>query len=341
MDEWATNREVYSETQVEAVLVELGIDIKSETERVFLGSCPFHYNPGSPAFAVNKESGLYYCHNPSCNERGNLKQLVVRVGEHNEFQAIQIISRHYSEIDYVALAERELTPIEFVPFDQTLLDRQRDNFEGSEGELYMVGRGFTIPTLQHFAIGYAPKKRAVVVPMHTEQGIPIGFIGRSIDRKDFQNSFGLVKSQTAWNMHRAKREGSVCIVVESAFDAMRIHQSGYPNVVALLGSSISRYVVQQLEKYFTTIVIMTDNDPLQFNEGICGKCEGNCKGHNPGRDLGYTIEKKVRRKVLWASVGPEVYPHGAKDAGDLTEDEIRHVLSNAVSGVEYSQSATY
>lgn len=234
----------------------------------------------------------------------------------NSHEAHRLIRKHHTDIDYVALIDRELKPVEFEPFNEDLLHRMRDNFPGSEGEEYMLGRGFNAATLEHFEIGYSQKQRAVIVPMHTDTGLPIGFVARFIDRKGFKNSYGLPKSKTAWNVHRAKKAGAVGIVTESSFDSMRVHQAGYPNTIALLGGSISRYTKEQMERYFSTIVVMTDND-------------------FPGRTLGHKIEDKVRRKVLWACNGPEIYPHGAKDAGDMTDEEIRAVLSHAIPGIEY------
>jgi hypothetical protein len=92
-----------------------------------------------------------------------------------------------------------------------------------------------------------------------------------------------------------------------------------------------------LEKYFNHIVIMTDfDDKERHKTPVCRKCPGSCKGHNPGRDLGTAIASKVRRRISWASYGyKEVYPNGAKDCGDLTDDEIVQCIKNAASNFEY------
>lgn len=284
-----------------------------------MASCPFHDNHNSPAFAVNKVTGLYICFNPSCNARGTLERLVQSVTGSSVPQAKSLIHKHQTDVDYVALADRLGKEVTFERFPQGTLDRLREQFPGSPAEEYMRGRGFTDETLHHFDIGYSANRSLVTVPMHTDKGMPIGIIGRSITGKSFKNSKGLPKSKTAWNMHRAKREGAVGIVCEASFDAMRIHQAGYPNVVALLGGSLSRATKDQLERYFTKIVIMTDNDEA-------------------GRKLGEQIEEKVSRSVRWAVWGDGViYPNDAKDAGDMTEEEIRRCLLNSVSSMEYME----
>jgi hypothetical protein len=56
-----------------------------------------------------------------------------------------------------------------------------------------------------------------------------------------------------------------------------------------------------------------------------------------GRELGSAIADKLRNKdILWASYEyGKIYPHEAKDAGDMTDEEIKVCINNAVSDIEY------
>jgi len=56
-----------------------------------------------------------------------------------------------------------------------------------------------------------------------------------------------------------------------------------------------------------------------------------------GRELGRSISSKLRNKdISWASSGyREIYPNKAKDAGDLTEEEIKTCIKKSVSDIEY------
>jgi len=183
--------------------------------------------------------------------------------------------------------------------------------------------------------------------MHDPKGMPIGLIGRTPSHTDkrFKNSTNLPKSKTTWNFHRAKRTGDTVIVCEASYDAMRIHQAGYPNVVALLGGHVTPYHLEQLGRHFSTIIIMTDFDKKQYRAN-CRACknrkfkhnEVRCKGHRPGRELGHQIADALSHKrILWATYDDKcVFPNGAKDASDMTDDEIRQCLKNAISHVEYS-----
>jgi DNA primase len=316
--------------------------VVSDTHAVFLAYCPFHGNTDTPAFAVNKTDGTYICFNPSCEVFGELIDLPRKLKGLNVFQSIRKVNyykNHQSTPFADRLAEAMSKPVEFVEFSQDALDSLHYAMWDSPGEEYLKGRGFNRQTLAHFEAGYSEKQDMVVIPMHDPKGMPIGLIGRSITDKRFKNSVGLPKAKTCWNFHRARRKGDTVIVCEASFDAMRIHQAGYPNVVALLGGHVSDFHIAQLSRTFSKVVIMTDFDPKQYRPN-CRMCNyQKCRGHRPGRDLGRSIQQRLpSKKVLWAAYDDTcVYPHGAKDASDMTDTEIRACLRNAVTNLEYSQ----
>lgn len=323
----------------------------AETSTHFLAFCPFHGNTDSPALVVDKGIGLFFCNNPSCEVTGTLLELVQTRKGQNPFQAQRTIIKYASEQSTPfadRLAEAMEKPPEFVAFSQETLDRLHADFSGSTGASYMKSRGFNDETLEHFFIGYSVRNNMVTVPMHSPTGMPIGLIGRTASHTDkaFKNSTNLPKSKTAWNFHRAKRHGESLIVCESSFDAMRIHQAGYPNVVALLGGHVTSYQLAQIGRNFSTVIIMTDFDKKTYrpNCRMCkhipfGRNEVPCEGHRAGRDLGRAIANGLpNKKIMWAAYDDTcVFPHGAKDASDMNDDEIRQCLRKAVSDLEYSQ----
>jgi DNA primase len=324
------------------------LSIDSYSESNFFLYCPFHGNNDTPSFTVSKEAGLYHCFNPSCGKSGSLPELVVRLTKCSEFSALRIISKNKSGgtgPTFQQRLERELAAEpEWTPFSVDVLARCYEEFwQTQRAQEYMYNRGFALETLQYFRIGYSAKRDAIMVPMHNGDGLPIGVIGRSIEGKEFKNSKGLPKNKTAWNFHRAKREGDTVIVCEASFDAMRIHQAGYRNVVALLGGTFSPYQQKQLGRSFNNIVIMTDyDDPKKHVYKSCQECKKTgsnlCRGHNPGESIGKSIANKMRdKRVLWAHCGEATrFPRGVKDAGDMTDTQIRHCISNAISNVEYT-----
>lgn len=341
-NEWEEDTEVYSPSQVESILGYCGIRIENETNTHFMTYCPFHNNRDDPAFVVDKVKGLWTCFNPSCAVAGNIENLLYKVKGLNYFQARRVILERKSAVSQDV--EQKISEIlteqpEFVQFPTEPVKRMtQDLWNYPHAIQYLEGRGFTHDTLKFFEVGYSAKKDMTIVPMHDPSGMLVGFVGRAIADKRFKNTDNLPKSKTMWNFHRAKRHGEKIIICESSFDAMRIHQAGYPNVVALLGGSLSKYHIEQLNKTASTIIIMSDFDKKIYRPN-CRKCDYKmCKGHRPGRELGWSIAEKLpHKKILWAAYdGDCVYPHGAKDAGDMTDNEIRQCLSNAVTHFEYT-----
>lgn len=349
------NSSLYDPEQIESVLDELGVEVQSETNQAFIAYCPFHGNRFTPSFTVSRTGGGYHCFNASCSEVGTLVNLVKRVKGANEFGARRLIQskKNSSGVSIEERLKKALAKkVEFVEFSQEILDQRYEDFwNNTDAQIYMMNeRGFEEPTLREFRIGYSQKKNLIMVPMHDPTGMPIGVIGRSPDpmEKVFKNSVNLPTSKTLWNMHRAKRHGDTVIITEASFDAMRVHQAGYPNVVACLGGSVGPHHFEMLDRTFSTIVLMTDFDKKEKHMyNGCKKCLKRgfklCLGHNPGRDLGTTIATGLnRKKILWASYDDGmVYPHDAKDAGDMTDDEIRTCIKNAVSNFEYASWGLY
>ncbi len=315
--------ETYNQKQIKEILKTVGVHITSETSTDFLCLCPFHSNRHTASFAVSYSKGLYVCYNPSCDAKGTLMELIRNVGGLNEFQAMRLISNlkkeaenHFDD-DLEALLKDKP---EFVEYSQGEIDTLHNNLMQymTDGKQYFLSRGISEESMEYFNLGYSYKQGMVIVPVHSPTGIPVGLVGRSIEGKRFKNSTNLPRSQTMFNLHRARKESSTIIVCESSFDVIRFHQAGFPNAIATLGGSLSKDNIQNLNKYSSSIIIATDADEA---------------GRKLGKEIAYKLKNKT---ILWASYEDGViYPHGAKDVGDLTEEEIHQCIKNAVSDFEY------
>jgi DNA primase len=312
----------YAPSHIKSVLKEIGLNIVGETGNDFLCYCPFHSNRHTSSFSVSQTSGAFICFNPACGETGTLIDLIKRTMDKNDFQSLRLIASKETEVlnNFDEVMEEMLAdkPV-FQEFPQETLDRLHADLAGNKNARdYLESRGIGIESMKHFQLGYSPAMNMVVTPVHSPDSMPIGIVGRSIEGKTFKNSTSLPKSKTLFNIHRAKKIGEQVIVCESNFDAIRIHQAGFPNVVATLGGFLSNEQQSLLNRYFNKIIIMTDADEA-------------------GRELGRSISSKLRNKdISWASFGyKEIYPNKAKDAGDLTDQEIKICIKNSVSDIEY------
>ena len=312
--------ETYSPSHMRAIVRQLGLHVVSETSNDFLCLCPFHGNRHTPSFSVSHQKGLYLCFNPSCGASGTIVELVKNISHRNEYEALRFIMS--AQPSAAENFEEELAEIldekpEYTDFDQNVLDRLHSQMD-DRGRSYLNSRGINDESIDHFKLGYSASQDMVIVPVHSPDGVPVGLVGRSIEGKSFKNSTGLPRNKTMFNIHRAKRMGGTAIIVESSFDAIRVHQSGYPNVVATLGGSMSKINLNNLNRNFSKIIIMTDADQA-------------------GRELGKLIANTLKTKeVLWAHYSNDMlYPHDAKDVGDMTEQEIKTCIENSLADYEY------
>jgi DNA primase len=187
---------------------------------------------------------------------------------------------------------------EFVAFDELILKRLYNNlFRSDRAKNYFNYRKIESNSWLKFSLGYSEKQDMVTVPVHSPDGIPIGFVGRSIEGKEFKNTPGLPKSKTLFNLNRIKNADRV-YVVESSFDAIRLDQCGFP-AVATLGSNVSNIQIELLQKYFNNIIVIADNDEA-------------------GGNMKTKIVEKLGSRVSVIKLDKQY-----KDIGDMGDDEIK------------------
>jgi len=134
---------------------------------------------------------------------------------------------------------------------------------------YLEQRAIQWPTAAWFGVGYYGGsgflRGRMVFPIHNERGELVAYAGRTMDGREPRYLFppGFRKSQVVFNFHRAveaaARRGGVVIVVEGFFDCLKVHQAGYGNVVALMGTSLSDRQSELLDT-FRELVVMLDGD---------------------------------------------------------------------------------
>lgn len=254
---------IYSAEQVKRVLTGSGINVESELDADFIIFCPFHNNHRTPAAEVHKNNGMFFCF--SCQKSVDLIELVMHTSGRTYFESARFIKTKEKvnnisiEIDRALVQEQQ-----YKIFDELIIKRLHNNLvEFDRGKEYFTYRKITKASCIKFSLGYSEKQDMVTVPVHSPDGIPLGFVGRSIEGKDFKNTPGLPKSKTLFNLHRVKKSDRV-YVVESSFDAIRLDQAGLP-AVATLGANVSNIQTELLQKYFNNIIVIADNDEAGGN----------------------------------------------------------------------------
>jgi len=113
-------------------------------------------------------------------------------------------------------------------------------------------RGLTEATIDYFGLGLHAGKgimqNRVVIPIHNEQGELVAYAGRwpadegwPEGSQKFALPPGFRKSHVLFNLHRAREHATEgLIVVEGFFTVCEFFQRNRKNVVALMGSSMSK-----------------------------------------------------------------------------------------------------
>ena len=135
---------------------------------------------------------------------------------------------------------------------------------------YLDQREVHPATAAQFGVGYYAGSgflhNRILFPIHDSEGRLVAYAGRSIDSSEPRYLFppGFRKSQVVFNLHRAfagtAGRPSGCVIVEGFFDCLRMHQTGYSRVIALMGVSLSEVQETLLLARFREVVLMLDGD---------------------------------------------------------------------------------
>ncbi|MBQ7031645.1 MAG: DNA primase [Bacilli bacterium] len=170
--------------------------------------------------------------------------------------------------------------------------------------------------------GYDKFVNRIMIPICNLDGSVVGYTGRIFNNEDSAKYINTKetsiykKGNILFNYHNAKnyiREAKCAILVEGNMDAIRMYSSGVRNVLALMGTAMTKEQVNILKKLRVPIILMLDNDNA-----------GELATVNIGNEL---VKNNIDTKV--------VRLHGAKDPDEYIvkygieafNDTIKHSLN--------------
>jgi DNA primase len=113
-------------------------------------------------------------------------------------------------------------------------------------------------------------------PIKSITGKVVGFSGRSLDGSNpkYMNSpetETFKKREILYNFDRAKdlvKKTETCIITEGYFDVMRLHENGYGNSAATMGTSLTKEHVNMLKRYAQEVILLFDGDDAGFKAAL-------------------------------------------------------------------------
>ncbi|QCH15574.1 toprim domain-containing protein [Synechococcus sp. CB0101] len=139
--------------------------------------------------------------------------------------------------------------------------------QGGDGADYLQARGISADTARAWQLGFAGGR--LVIPLNDASGQTVGFCGRATGNQEpkYRNSpndllfqrnglvFGLDQAADA-----VRKEGTA-LLVEGPLDVIQLHQAGFTNAVACLGTSVSALQLQLLRRQgMKHLLIALDGD---------------------------------------------------------------------------------
>lgn len=287
-------KKVRAAVGIEEVLGRYEIALRRRAPDELVGPCPIHRGSNAAQFTVNTRKNVFHCFAAGCGASGNVLDLVARLEGRPIVDAAKLLMEWFPERfePRAAGAPRPPRPTtgkgkktvrpEPEPAPEETEAASPTTTDGPPPPLGWVlksvdpshpalkARGLTPATVVAFRVGYCSKgmmKGRIAIPIHNEGGELVGYAGRAVDCDPPEPRYllpkGFPKAWALYNAHRAlpeAKERGFLIVVEGYFGAMHVHQAGFPNVVALMGASLSEHQAKLIAGAAGRAVVLLDGD---------------------------------------------------------------------------------
>jgi DNA primase len=318
MENWVDFKAIKAAVSITAVLDRYGVSGLRKHGAELRGKCPIHKGDGAEAFHVNTEKNAFHCF--SCNAKGNVLDFVAVMEKCSVRDAGLKLQQWFGlavgddpPVTAATSGRLELTREEVVGEADIKNKPLGFQLKGVDyRHAYLAGRGISPETAEYFGVGFFSGKGSmagrIVIPIHNAGGELVAYAGRAIDGTEprYKLPAGFHKSAELYNLNRAMSgQHRGLIVVEGYFAAMRVHQAGYPFVVALMGSTLSAEQEHLLVAHADQVLIMLDGDEA---------------GRQGTDDLLVRLGRKVWMKAISLPDGQQ--------PDDLTPDELSSLLQN-------------
>jgi len=268
----------------------------------FKAPCPFH-DEKSPSFVVSPQKQIYHCF--GCGAGGDAIKFVMDYEHLSYPEAIEKLASTYGfTLNYTTTQKKQNSDIlqkineyyqSLLPHNQTAMEylHQRGVFENSIEKFGIGYAPSSSQTLQWIKsnffsmqdalklgiIGsdgersYARFIERITFPIHSTNGMVVGFGGRTISghQAKYVNSpetplFN--KSRLLYAYHLARNsiyKKKEIIITEGYLDVVMLHQAGFENAVATLGTALTKEHLPLLRKGSPRIIMAYDGDSAGIN----------------------------------------------------------------------------
>jgi 5S rRNA maturation endonuclease (ribonuclease M5) len=289
-------------TDLQHVLVDLGVEVTRAGEREISGKCPVHLSrtghvDRSPSWSMNAETGLWICY--SCGARGTLVGLISELtGDKTSIIDVHSFLINSSlqrlEREYLPEPEPEVDWLSYSRFSEVPLP-------------YLYNRNLDASATRKHGVRWDVENKAWVIPIVSPMGDLMGWQSKKVDWVR-NYPVGIKKSHTLFGIERFTAQTAV--LVESPLDVVRM-STVLSDVqgLATFGAFVSTEQIKLLNSVASRVIVAMDNDEAGL------KASKSLFKNLPRFDKG----------VLWLNYRDT----NAKDIGDMTDEEIKNAVDTA------------
>jgi DNA primase len=254
------------------------------------GPCPIHKGNNPTQFRISISKNIWNCFS-ECKHGGNVLDFIARMDDVS-IHAAALKAIEWFKLDPEAMsanggeenpgeapksdttptpAPKKPAPVQENGAPNKPLKFRLDKLERSHP--YLTKRGLTLETIIDFGVGYCAKgmmAERIAIPIQNPEGAVVAYAGRFPGEPDegtpkYKLPQGFRKSLELYNIDRAIKEPTdkPLVIVEGFFDCMKLHQSGYRKVVALMGSTMSAGQEELVRRHTNAgshVIVMLDED---------------------------------------------------------------------------------
>ena len=259
---WVDFKEIKQKVTMEMVLKHYGLSEKLKKSGSNLVSCcPSHKGSNSRQFSVDPKKNIFNCFG-NCKSGGNVLDFVAKmegisIREAGLFLKGRFLSSSVKQDrkkpntkkneeakipDMEPRTERRQEKPVNPPLSFKLKRLKTDH-------PFFAERNISPAAVEYFGLGFCTRgilKNRIAIPIHNEKGELVAYCGRAADDEEIQKTGkyklpkNFVKSAVVYNLHRQTKNESTYILVESFLSVFHLHQHGLGNVLALMGSRLSK-----------------------------------------------------------------------------------------------------
>jgi len=181
-----------------------------------------------------------------------------------------------------------------------------------DSSMGVEGRNLKGSTIEAWELGWHPQQRRICIPIRDLEGNLVGISGRVFDADatgpKYLHTTGFKRDLVLYGEHKVDRSIRVGYLFEGFFHVIAAWQCGFPNVLARLGTHLSRVQTEKLVSWFDELVLVPDGD---------------VPGRNSAEALSWALSSRMRIRIA-------PMPDG-EDADSIPPERLIAILNSRVA----------